>query len=104
MNDPLYLEDLFGNLARVRPVFNEEKIQEQMGGWVGWGGGGYVVSKCKEDEFEGVGVTNFGYPLAMNLLEKKQDHQRTVLKLWSTKASCSERIVFFTSLPSRRLC
>ena len=53
MNDPLYLEDLFGNLARVLPVFNEEKIQEQMGG--------HVVSKCKEDKFEGDNVTNFGF-------------------------------------------
>ena len=31
MNDPLCLEDSFGNLARISPVFNEEKIQEQMG-------------------------------------------------------------------------
>ena len=25
------MEDSFGNLARISPVFNEEKIQEQMG-------------------------------------------------------------------------
>ena len=31
MNDPLYLEDSFGNLARVLPVFNEEKIQQHRG-------------------------------------------------------------------------
>ena len=53
VNDPLYLEDSFGNLARVLTVFNEEKTQKQMGG--------HFVSKCKEDEFEGVGVTNFGF-------------------------------------------
>ena len=53
MNDPLYLEDSFGNLARVLLLFNEEKIQEQMGE--------HDVSKCKEDEFEGVGVPNFGF-------------------------------------------
>ena len=53
MNDPLYLKDSFGYLARVLRVFNEDKIQEQIGG--------YVVSKWKEDEFEGVGVTNFGF-------------------------------------------
>ena len=53
VNDPLHLEDSFGNLARVLPVFNEEKIQEQMGG--------HVVSKWKEDEFEGVTVTNLGF-------------------------------------------
>ena len=53
MNDPLYLEDSFGNLAKILPVFNEEKIQEQIGG--------HIVSKCKEDEFEGVGITNFGF-------------------------------------------
>ena len=28
VNDPLYLEDTFGNFARVITVFNEEKIQE----------------------------------------------------------------------------
>ena len=47
------MENLFGNLARVLPAFNEEKIQEQIGG--------FVVSKCKKDEFEGVGITNFEF-------------------------------------------
>ena len=28
VNDPLYLEDAFGNLARVLSVFDEEKIQK----------------------------------------------------------------------------
>ena len=28
VNDPPYLEDAFGNLARVLSVFDEEKIQE----------------------------------------------------------------------------
>ena len=28
VNDPLYLEGAFGNLARVLSVFDEEKIQE----------------------------------------------------------------------------
>ena len=28
VNDPLYLEDAFGNLAKVLLVFGEEKIQE----------------------------------------------------------------------------
>ena len=51
VNDPLYLEDLFGNLARVLLVFNEEKIQEQMGG--------HVVSKSKIDQFKCISVTNF---------------------------------------------
>ena len=64
MTDPLCLEDSFRNLARILPIFSDEKIQEQMGE--------HVVSKCKEDEFEEVGVTNFGFmeeigcPLAMN--------------------------------------
>ena len=53
MNDPLCLTELFGNLARVLPVFNEEKIQEQIGK--------HIVTKCKEDEFEGIGVTNFRF-------------------------------------------
>ena len=30
MNYPLYLEDTFGNFARVITVFDEEKIQELM--------------------------------------------------------------------------
>ena len=51
MNDPLYLKDSSGNLARV--LRNEEKIQQEMGG--------HVVTRCKEDEFEGVGITNFGF-------------------------------------------
>ena len=53
INDPLCLEDSFGNLAKVFPVFNEEKIQEQIGG--------HVVSNCKENEFEGISVTNFEF-------------------------------------------
>ena len=28
VNDPLYLEDAFGNLGRVLLVFDEEKVQE----------------------------------------------------------------------------
>ena len=66
MNDPLYLEDSFVNLARVLTVFNEQNNQEQMG-VVGKGRGGgvegaHIVSKCKKDEFEGVvGVTNFRF-------------------------------------------
>ena len=53
MNDPLCLTELFGNLARVLSVFNEEKIQEQIGK--------HIVTKCKEDEFEGISVTNFRF-------------------------------------------
>ena len=53
MNDPVCLEDSFGNLARVLPVINEENIPKQIGG--------HVVFKCKEDKFEGVGVTNFEF-------------------------------------------
>ena len=44
MIGPLCLDDAFGNL-RIPPVFNEEKIQEQILQ-------GTCVSKCKEDEFE----------------------------------------------------
>ena len=51
MNDPLYLKDSSGNLARI--LRNEEKFQQEMGG--------HVVTRCKEDEFEGVGITNFGF-------------------------------------------
>ena len=45
--------DSFGSLAGVLPVSNEEEIQEQMGG--------HVVSKCKEEEFEDISVTNFRF-------------------------------------------
>ena len=34
MNDPLYLEDLFGNFSRALTVFNEEKILKQIEGIV----------------------------------------------------------------------
>ena len=44
---------MFGNLARIPLVFNKVKIQEQMGG--------HVFSNCKEDEFEGISVTNFRF-------------------------------------------
>ena len=53
MNDPLCLENSFRNLGRVAPVFNEEKIHWQIGG--------HVVSECKEEEFEGIGVINFRF-------------------------------------------
>ena len=46
MNDPLYLEDSFVNLARVLTVFNEQNNQEQLrvvgkGKEGGRGGGPY---------------------------------------------------------------
>ena len=92
VNDPLYLEDLFGNLARVLPVFNEEKIQEQMGG--------HVVSKCKEDKFEGDNVTNFGFVKEISDLwkrfwmspghefigKKARPSRYSVLELWISEA------------------
>ena len=53
MNDLLYLKDSFGNFARVLPILNEEKIQKQIGR--------HLVSKCKEDEFQGASVTNFRF-------------------------------------------
>ena len=53
LNDPLFLEDLFGNLTRILPLFHGEKTQEQKGR--------HVVFKCKEDEFEVIGVISFGF-------------------------------------------
>ena len=53
MNNLLCLMDSFGSLAGVLLVSNEEEIQEQMGG--------HVVSKCKEEEFEDISVTNFRF-------------------------------------------
>ena len=50
MNGPLFLENSFGKLGRVLPVFAEKKIQEQIRG--------YVVSKCKEDEYEDIDIAN----------------------------------------------
>ena len=32
MNDPMCLEDSFGNIARILQIFDEEKIQEQIKG------------------------------------------------------------------------
>ena len=48
MNNPLCLEDSFGNLASFFSVFHEEKTQKQIGR--------HVVCKCKEDEFEGIPI------------------------------------------------
>ena len=53
MNDPQSLKNSFGNLGRVLPVFNEKKIQEHIRG--------HVVSECKENEYEGIGITIFGF-------------------------------------------
>ena len=41
MNNPLCLENSFGNLGRVLSVFNEEKIQEKIGV-------GHVISEYKK--------------------------------------------------------
>ena len=43
LNDLLCLENSFGNSGWVRPAFNDEKSQKQIGG--------HAVSECKEDEF-----------------------------------------------------
>ena len=97
INAPLCLENSFGNLVRVLPVLNEEKTEEQIGR--------HVASKRKEDEFEGINVTNFGCLLGMDLLGKKARPSRdSVLEFWSSDASCSERDRFFAYLPSGRLC
>ena len=53
INAPLCLENSFGNLASILPVFNKEKIQEQMGR--------HVIFKCKDVKFEVISVTNFGF-------------------------------------------
>ena len=50
VNDPLYLEDSFVNLARVLTVFNEQNNQEQMGvvgKGRGGGGGGILFPNAK---------------------------------------------------------
>ena len=83
--------------ARVLFVLNEEEIWEEIEG--------HIASKCKEDEFEGIDVTNFGCLLGMDLLGKKARPSRdSVLEFWSSDASCSERDRFFAYLPSGRLC
>ena len=41
MNNPLCLENSFGNLSRVFSVFNEEKVQEKIGV-------GNIISECKK--------------------------------------------------------
>ena len=69
---------------------SEEKIQKQMEG--------HVVYKCKEDEFEGIGVTNFGFTeesldtLGHEFVLKKTRVLRDlVLEFWSSIDSCWER-------------
>ena len=53
MNYSLFIQKFLENLGRVLPVFNQEKNQEKIGG--------HVVSECKEGEFEGIGVVDFGF-------------------------------------------
>ena len=65
--------------------------------------GGHIVSKCKKDEFEGVGVTNFGFieeiPDFLSghefIGKKARPSRDSVLELWSSEASCSERDSIF---------
>ena len=92
MNDPLVLENSFGKLGRVLPVFTDENIQEQIIE--------YIVSKCKEDEYEDIGVANSDLwkrfrMLLGHALKKARSSRDSVLKFWSSEASCSERDSIF---------
>ena len=67
-NHQLCLVNPFCNFGWFLPIFNKEKVQEQIRG--------YFASKWKEDEFEGTSVINLEFVeeisdvLAMNLLGK----------------------------------
>ena len=88
MNDLLCLEDSFGNLASFFSVFHEEKTQKQIGR--------HVVCKCKEDEFEGTPILDlwerFRLSLGHEFIGKKvRPSKDSVLGLWTSEASCSEK-------------
>ena len=77
INDPLYLEDSFGNLTRVLPIFHEEKIQEQMGGTCHFQMQRVRISRYQCHQFRIYGI-DFRCLLAMKLLEKRKGHQLTL--------------------------
>ena len=88
MNDPLFLNNSFGKLGRVLPASTEEKIQEQIKE--------YVVSKCKEDEYEYIGVANLDlwkiFRMSLgHALKKSRPSRDSVLEFWSSEDSCSEK-------------
>ena len=89
MNDPLYLEDSFGNLARVLPIFNEEKTQEKMGDML------FANTK------------RMNLKVSMSPILDSWNHGfscRKAIKELSLRLHVHRRTVFFASLPSRRLC
>ena len=89
MNDPLCLEDSFGNLARILPVLNEEKIQKQMWEML------FPNAKRMNWKVSVSPISDLWKRVRMSLghefIGKKARPSRdSVLEFWSSKASCSE--------------
>ena len=90
INNRLCLENLFGNLNRVLPVFNEEKIQEEIGE--------IIVQNATEINLK-VSMSpisdlwkRFEMSLGYDFIWKKVKSSRdSVLEFWSSWASCSEK-------------
>ena len=94
MNDPLFLEDSFGKPGRVLPAFTEEEIHERKRV--------HVVFKCKEDEYEDIGVANSDLwkrsrmSLGHAFIWKKARPSRdSVLEFWSSETSSAEREIVY---------
>ena len=94
MNDPLFLENSFGKPGRVLPVFTEEEIHERKRL--------HVVFKCKEDEYEDIGVANsdlwkrFRMSLGHASIWKKARPSRdSVLEFCSSETSSAEREIVY---------
>ena len=90
MNDQPCLEDSFRNLRRILPVFNEEKIQEQMEDML------LSNTKTMNLKVSSSSILDLWKRIWMSLgrefIGKKVRPSRdSVLEFWSSKASCSER-------------
>ena len=86
MNDPLCLEDSFGNFAKIFPVFNEDKIHEQMRNTL------FANAKMMNLKVSASSILDLWNRLQMSL-----GHEFIGKKTLPSRA-------LFVSLPSRRLC
>ena len=95
------LENWFGYLDRVLPVFNEEKIQEKIEGMLFWNAKKITlkVSASPTSDFWKKFQMSLGYEF---IWKKAKPLRDSVLEFWSSWTSRSERDSIFAYLPSRR--
>ena len=91
MNDPLCLENLFGNLGRVLPVFNEKKNQEQIGRRLYPNANLKVSVSAISDLWKRFRISHTQEFIGKEARPSKD----SVLEFSSFKASCSEADIIF---------